>query len=103
VQPPAARVFAAQFRRAYGRDPDAYAIYGYEAMKDVLHAIHNAKASVNDRLSVIGKLLRLRRKGTVLGNYSIDHRGDASLRTFGGYRVRRGRLVFDRVLTPSGG
>lgn len=102
-QPPAARAFAAEFRRAHGHVPDPYAIYGYEAMKAVLQAIRKGKRAGNDRQRVIGGLLGLRRRGTVLGDYSIDRRGDPSLRSFGAYRVRRGALVFDRLLTPAGG
>lgn len=103
VQPPAARAFAAEFRRLYGHAPDPYAVYGYEAMKAVLQAIRKARRQGNDRRRVIDELLGLRRRGTVLGNYSIDRRGDASLRSFGAYRVRRGALAFDRLLTPAGG
>lgn len=103
VQPPAARAFAAEFRRVHGHDPDPYAIYGYEAMKAVLQAIRKGKRAGNDRRRVIAALLGLRRRGTVLGDYSIDRRGDPSLRSFGAYRVRRGALAFDRLLTPAGG
>jgi branched-chain amino acid transport system substrate-binding protein len=103
VQPPAARAFATEFRRLQGHDPDPYAIYGYEAMKAVLQAIRKCKRDGNDRQCVIDALLGLHRRGTVLGNYSIDRRGDPSLRSFGAYRVRRARPVFDRVLTPVGG
>ena len=103
VQPPAARAFAAEFRRLHGSPPDPYAIYGYEAMKVVLQAIRASKGKGNDRRRVIDALLGMRRRGTVLGNYSIDRRGDPSLRSFGAYRVRRGALAFDRLLTPAGG
>ena len=103
VQPPAARAFAAEFRRLYGHAPDPYAVYGYEAMKAVLQAIRKAKRHGNDRRRVIDELFGMRRRGTVLGDYSIDHRGDASLRSFGAYRVRHGALAFDRLLTPAGG
>ena len=103
VAPPAARAFAAEFRRLHGHAPDPYAIYGYEAMKAVLQAIRVSRRRGNDRRRVIDALLGLRRRGTVLGNYSIDRRGDPSLRSFGAYRVRRGELAFDRLLTPAGG
>ncbi len=103
VQPPAARAFAAEFRRVHGHDPDPYAVYGYEAMKAVLQAIRKGKRHGNDRRRVIKALLGLRRRGTVLGDYSIDRRGDPSLRSFGAYRVRRRALAFDRLLTPAGG
>ena len=42
------------------------------------------------------------RADSVVGPYTIGPLGDSTLRSFGAYRVRRGRLVFDRLLTPPG-
>jgi hypothetical protein len=44
----------------------------------------------------------LRRTDLAVGPYTIGPQGDSTLRSFGAYRVRRGRLVFDRLLTPPG-
>jgi hypothetical protein len=43
-----------------------------------------------------------RLRSSPLGTYSLDRLGDTSIQTYGSYRVRRGRLVFDRVLDPLG-
>jgi branched-chain amino acid transport system substrate-binding protein len=103
LRPPAARSFAADFRRTYGAAPDPYALFGYEAMNAVIQAIHRAGSKGNDRKRVIDEFFRLRRANSVLGPYSIDRNGDTSLTTFAGYRVRGGKLVFDRVLRSAAG
>jgi branched-chain amino acid transport system substrate-binding protein len=99
--PPRARQFDAAFRRAYGKPPDPYAVYGYEAMAAVLQAIRNAGGNGNDRDRVIQAFFRLSRPASVLGNYRIDRFGDPTLNAYGGYRIAGGRLVFDRVLRPA--
>ena len=96
------RAFADRFRRAYGHAPDPHAAYGYEAMRVVLGALRRAGRGANDRRRVIRKVFGLRRSDSVVGPYSIGPLGDATLRSFGAYRVRRGRLVFDRLLTAPG-
>jgi branched-chain amino acid transport system substrate-binding protein len=100
LRPPAARAFAVAFRREYGAAPDPYALFGYEAMNAVLQSIRQAGSKGNDRKRVIDEFLGLRRPTSVLGPYAIDRNGDISLAEFAGYRVRDGKLVFDRVLKP---
>jgi branched-chain amino acid transport system substrate-binding protein len=102
IRPQTYRSFVAQFRKAYGRTPDPYAGYGYEAMRLVLGALRRAGRHANDRRRVIDDVFGLRRADSVVGGYSIGREGDATLRSFGAYRVRRGRLVFDRLLTAPG-
>ena len=102
IRPQTYRSFVAQFRQAYRRAPDAYAGYGYEAMRVVLGALRRAGRHANDRRRVITDAFGLRRSDSVVGGYSIDSEGDATLRSFAAYRVARGRLVFDRLLTAPG-
>jgi branched-chain amino acid transport system substrate-binding protein len=96
------RSFVTRFRASFHRAPDPYAAYGYEAMKVVLGAIRRAGRHANDRRRVITRVFGLRRADSVVGPYTIGPVGDSTLRSFGAYRVRRGRLVFDRLLTPPG-
>jgi branched-chain amino acid transport system substrate-binding protein len=103
LRPPAARTFAADFRREYRAAPDPYALFGYEAMNAVLQSIRQAGSKANDRKRVIDEFLGLHRATSVLGPYTIDRNGDISLTTFAGYRVRDGKLVFDRLLKPAAG
>ena len=96
------RSFVDRFRRAFHHSPDPYAAYGYEAMRVVLGTLRRAGRRANDRRRVIARAFGLRRPDSAVGPYSIGPQGDATLRSFGGYRVRHGRLVFDRLLTPPG-
>lgn len=96
------RAFVDRFRRAFHHAPDPYAAYGYEAMRVVLGALRRARRHANDRRLVIRRVFGLRRADSAVGPYSIGPQGDSTLRSFGAYRVRRGRLVFDRLLTPPG-
>lgn len=95
--PPAARGFFKAFRARYRREPAPYAIYGYEAAKLVLHLIDEVGPS---RSRVVAGLFRTRNRRSVLGTYSIDRYGDTTLRDYGLYRARDGRLAFDVVLRP---
>ena len=100
---PASSRFRDRFRAAYGSPPDPFAVYGYEAMNAVIDSIRNAGAEANHRRQVVRSLFATARlRSSPLGTYSLDRLGDTSIQTFGSYRVRRGRLVFDRVLDPLG-
>ena len=68
----------------------------------VLGALRRAGRGANERRRVIRRAFGLRRTDSAVGPYSIGPQGDSTLRSFGAYRVRRGRLVFDRLLTPPG-
>jgi branched-chain amino acid transport system substrate-binding protein len=79
-----------------------HALYGYEAMAVVLAAIRSAGKRGNERGTVIKDVLKIRRRDSVLGTYAFDRRGDVTIKVYGAYRVRRGSVVFDRVLDPLG-
>jgi branched-chain amino acid transport system substrate-binding protein len=97
--PPAAQAFYAAFRARFGKEPEPYAIRGYEAMSVVLDAIRRGGA---DRAAVVAAFFATRDRDSVLGRYSIDANGDATLSTYGVLRIdRRGRLVYDRTIDSS--
>jgi len=96
--PPAARSFVARFRSAFGREPAPEALLAYEATQAVLTAIGGAGVKGNDRNAVLARFFAIRDRASVLGTYSIDRNGDTSLSRFAGNRVRRSRLVLDKVL-----
>jgi branched-chain amino acid transport system substrate-binding protein len=98
LYPPAAQDFFAKFKEKYGKDPEPYAIYGYEAMKVALLAIQNAGDKGNDRQAVIDAFYKIKDRDSVLGKYSIDENGDTTLSDYGSDRVEGGKLVFDKVL-----
>jgi branched-chain amino acid transport system substrate-binding protein len=98
LYPPAAQDFFNTYKQKFGRKPEAYAIYGYEAMKVALLAIQNAGDKGNDRQAVIDQFFKIKDRDSVLGKYSIDQNGDTTLSDYGGDRVKNGELVFDKVI-----
>jgi branched-chain amino acid transport system substrate-binding protein len=98
LYPPSAQDFFNTYKQKYGADPEPYAIYGYEAMKDALLAIQNAGDKGNDRQAVIDAFFNIKDRDSVLGRYSIDENGDTTLTDYGANRVKNGKLVFDKVL-----
>jgi len=98
LYPPAAQDFFTKFKQKYGKDPEPYAIYGYEAMKVALLAIQNAGDKGNDRQAVIDAFFKIKDRDSVLGKYSIDENGDTTLSDYGADRVEGGKLVFDKVI-----
>ena len=102
LYPPAAQDFFAKFKQKYGKDPEPYAIYGYEAMKVALLASQNAGDKGTDRQAVIDAFFKIKDRDSVLGKYSIDENGDTTLSDYGADRVKGGKLVFDKVIKAQG-
>jgi len=98
LYPAAAQKFFDTFKQKYGKDPEPYAIYGYEAMKVALLAIQNAGDKGNDRQAVIDAFFKIKDRESVLGKYSIDKNGDTTLSDYGADVVKNGKLVFSKVL-----
>ena len=96
--PPAAQDFYKEFKAKYGKDPEPYAIYGYEAMAVTLDAIKRAGDSGNDRQAVVDEFFKTKGRDSVLGTYDIDENGDTTLSDYGGNRIENGKLVFDKVI-----
>jgi len=96
--PPAAQEFYKQFKTKYGKDPEPYAIYGYEAMSVTLEAIKAAGDKGNDRQAVVDAFFKTKGRDSVLGTYDIDENGDTTLSDYGGNRIKGGKLVFDKVI-----
>jgi branched-chain amino acid transport system substrate-binding protein len=98
LYPPAAQDFFKAYKQKYGKAPEPYAIYGYEAMQVALLAIQNAGDKGNDRQAVIDQFFKIKDRDSVLGKYSIDQNGDTTLSDYGGDKVKGGNLVFDKVI-----
>jgi len=98
LYPASGQEFFKTYKAKFGADPEAYAIYGYEAMGVLLEAIKNAGAKGNDRQAVIDAFFKIKDRESVLGTYSIDENGDTTLSDYGGDRVVGGKLVFDKVI-----
>jgi branched-chain amino acid transport system substrate-binding protein len=93
--PPEGREFFQQFEEKYGdRNPDPYAIYGYEAATLALDAI--ARSGTGEKQDIIKALFDTKDRQSVLGTYSIDENGDTTLTDYGIYTIEDGELKFDK-------
>ncbi len=93
---PAARVLAG-YRAKFGRQPGAYALYGFETMSVVLDAIRRAAAQGNNRQVVIERFFATKDRDSVLGRYSMQSDGETTLSRYGVDRVVGGKAEFDRA------
>jgi branched-chain amino acid transport system substrate-binding protein len=97
--PPEGQKFFSDFKaKNGGRQPEPYAIYGYESMSLALDAMKRAGAKCNDKQAVIDQVFMTKNKPSVLGAYSIDKDGDTTVNQFGRYLVKGGKLVFSKTV-----
>jgi branched-chain amino acid transport system substrate-binding protein len=92
--PPKGQRFLRDYRRQFGKEPDAYAAYGHASMSLLLDVIRRAGSQGSKREEVVKELLDTRNFQSVIGTFSLDVNGDTDLEEVAGYRVRNGRLVF---------
>lgn len=88
--------FREAYRKRYGQEPEAYAVYGYEAARVVLDAIK--RASSKDRAGVLEAVAQTRDFDGALGRWSFDENGDTTNRLMSGQAVRNGDFVFVKKL-----
>jgi branched-chain amino acid transport system substrate-binding protein len=91
------REFVEKYKARYGREPEGYAIYGYEAGKVALEAIR--RAGRKDRQAIVDAALSIRdfRQGA-LGSWSFDDNGDTTITTISGSQVHNGEFQFVKLL-----
>jgi branched-chain amino acid transport system substrate-binding protein len=88
--PAAGQAVADRLRERLGHEPDAHAVYAYEAASLVLDA--NARVG-DDRAALVAGLRATRDRESVVGRYSIDRHGATTLTAAGRLRVENGRFV----------
>jgi branched-chain amino acid transport system substrate-binding protein len=89
--------FVASYKRKFNKDPEGYAVYGYECGKVALEAIR--RAGKKDRDAIRAAALSLKNfSAGALGRWSFDRNGDTTLRTMSGNTVRNGQFAFVTVL-----
>jgi branched-chain amino acid transport system substrate-binding protein len=99
---PGGQAFLAAYRARYGvRDPNAYAILGYEAMKLGLSTIASLGTNGDSKSAVLSALFATTARRSVLGTYGFDKAGDTTMRSVGLYKVGpSGDLAFVKTITP---
>jgi branched-chain amino acid transport system substrate-binding protein len=88
--------FAKKFEVKWGRKPEVYAVYGYEAARVALEAIR--RAGVKDRDAIRRACLEIREFRSELGVFGFDENGDTTHAVMSGYVVRNGAFEFERRL-----
>lgn len=88
--------FVKAYRARFGQDPEAYAVYGYDAARVLLEAIR--RAETKDRAGVLAALAATKDFDGALGTWSFDEHGDTTNRVMSGQTVRNGEFVFVKKL-----
>ena len=93
--------FVKKYQAKYKKDPEAYAIYGYEAAKVILHTIK--KVGKKDREAILTQCLATKDFSEgALGKWSFDADGDISLQNFTISKIENGKFkpvkVMDKVI-----
>jgi branched-chain amino acid transport system substrate-binding protein len=88
--------FRAAYIKKYGTEPEAYAVYGYEAARVLLDAIDRAESK--DRESIRAAVAATKDFVGALGTWSFDENGDTTNRIMSGQTVKDGKFEFVKVL-----
>jgi branched-chain amino acid transport system substrate-binding protein len=88
--------FVEAYRAKYGKDPEGYAVYGYESAKVALAAVQ--RAGRKDREAIRAAGVTIKNFSGALGKWSFDKNGDTTLRTMSGNTVKGGKFEFLTVL-----
>jgi branched-chain amino acid transport system substrate-binding protein len=91
-----AKEFVDAYQKRFGRLPEAYAIYGYEAGKVALAAIR--RAGKKDRAAIVAAGLGIKDFHGALGTWSFDENGDTTLKKLSGNLVHDGKFKFVKML-----
>jgi branched-chain amino acid transport system substrate-binding protein len=89
--------FVARYRERFKIEPEAYAVYGYEAARVAIEAVRTA--GKKDRLAILDAIAATRNFDGALGTWSFDANGDTSLETMSGLVVKDGEFQFAETLS----
>jgi branched-chain amino acid transport system substrate-binding protein len=93
-----ARAWFARYRKRYQSEPEAYAIYAYEATKVVLRGIELAGSK--DRVKIREAIMSTKDYPGLLGTWSFDKNGDTTITSMSGFEVVGGKFEFSASLAP---
>ena len=85
------REFYEAYKKKFNAEPEAYAVYGYEAGKVALEGIR--RAARKDRAAISAAVLGIQDFDGVLGRWSFDANGDTSLKLMVVEEIKDGRFV----------
>ena len=90
------KAFVDNYKKKHNKEPEGYAVYGYECGKVALEAIR--RAGKKDRDAIRGAGLTIKNFDGALGKWSFDKNGDTTLRTMSGNTVKGGKFAFETLL-----
>ena len=85
------REFYEAYKKKYNTEPEAYAIYGYEAGRVALTGLQ--RAGQKDREAIRAAVAGIRDMDGALGKWSFDANGDTSLKLMVVEEIKTGRFV----------
>ncbi len=88
--------FVDKYKAKYGRMPEAYAIYAYEAANVALDAIRTA--GKKDRAAIVDACQAIKDYPGALGTWSFDENGDTTLTQMSGSTIQHGKFTFVKLL-----
>ena len=101
------RQYGTKGRRILARigdgDAPVEALYGYESMRVVLQALRATGERARDRVAVIEAARERGPRGSVIGPYRFDSRGDTTRGRLALYELDRGELTYRGPAPGSGG
>jgi branched-chain amino acid transport system substrate-binding protein len=95
----AGKEFVEKYKAKYKSEPQAYAIYGYEAAQAALEAIRIS--GKKDRTAIVEACKSIKDFEGALGKWSFDENGDTTMRVLSGNTVTSGKFEFVRLLGDS--
>jgi branched-chain amino acid transport system substrate-binding protein len=88
--------FYENYKKKFNAEPEAYAVYGYEAGRVALEAIR--RAGVKDREAITAAARGLKDFDGVLGKWSFDENGDTSLKVMVVETIKDGKFTPVKVV-----
>jgi branched-chain amino acid transport system substrate-binding protein len=95
---PEGRRFADEFTRRFRQRPCCFSVHDAQATMMLLDAIARSGGS---RARVAEAVMTAEVPNGLIGDFAIDRNGDTTLTAMGIYRIRRGRIRFETVITPA--
>ena len=90
------RSFYENYKKRFNMEPEAYAVYGYEAGKVAVSAI--TRVGKKDRAAILKAVSETSDLEGALGNWTFDKNGDTSLVVMSGNTVKGGKFEFVKIL-----
>jgi len=89
--------FYSNFKTQMGKDPDPYAVFGYEAANVALDAIN--RAGTKDRAAILKAMAETKNYDGALGTWSFDENGDTTLTDIQAFKSDGTKFVFQKYIS----